>query len=216
MAYERFERPGERLSKKISVWKQGVLHLSKGTMNAFTLNGLGFCSLYYDRDAKRVGLQFFASPDIPGTVRLSYRDVGAVIPAKSFFDCYQINYNPSRQYFLDRDEESGLLFFDLGAPVVDGYVEHPDGNWVEDAFATLSRFIATKRLSLSGGEQGVIGRYLFEAGVYFNWTAHEMLQCLEEMSRKVESETEHEPFELPLGKKVFDILQHYGLERKSF
>ena len=97
------------------------------------------------------------------------------------------------------------------------YVEHPDGNWVEKMrFVTLSCFIATRRLSLSEREQAVIGRYLFEAGVYFNWTAREMLQCLEEMLHKVETETEHEPFDLPLGKKVFDILQHHGLDQKSF
>ncbi|WP_321530727.1 hypothetical protein [uncultured Desulfuromonas sp.] len=213
MAFERFERPGERVSKKISVWKQGVIHLSKGTINAFALNGLDFCSLYYDRDTKRVGLQFLGSAELCGTVKLSYRDVGAVIPAKSFFDCYQISYNPSRQYFLDRDVESGLLFFDLGAPVADGYVEHPDGRWVEDAFMTLSDFIEERQWALSPQDSAVVGRYLFESGVYFNWSAFEMRKCLEEMAHVARTAMTHEPFDIPLGKKVFEILQH-GLNQK--
>ena len=170
MAFERFEKPGERFSRKISIWKQGVIHISKGTMNSFALQGLGYCSLHFDRDTKIIGLQFVGAADVPGTVKLSYRDVGAVLPAKSFFDYYEISYNPSRQYVLEQDLESGLLVFDLRAPIDDSYADHPDGRCADLAFRALWTFLDNQKNSLSEDQIGCVGRYLFEAGVYFNWS----------------------------------------------
>lgn len=210
MAFERFEIPGERLSKKISVWKQGVIHVSKGTMNSFSLKGLGFCTLHYDRGTKKVGIQFIGSPDIHGTVKLSFRDVGAVIPAKSFFDYYQISYNPSRQYVLEQDVESGLLVFDLGAPVDDNYVEHPDGRYAEQACSVLIQFLTNLGMEIPFDQAASVGRFLFESGVYLNWEQKDMMLALENILSRAKGITSTEKFSIPLEKVVFDIFQrHY-------
>lgn len=206
MTFERFEKPGERFSKKISVWKQGVIHISKGTINSFALTGLDYCTLHYDSDLKRIGLHFISTSDIPGSVKLSYRDVGAVIPAKSFFDYYQINYNPSRQYMLEQDPESGLLVIDLGAPLEEGYAEHPDGRNAQQACTALKNFIDTHKVDLPSEDAGILGRYLFEAGVYFNWSENDMSNVLEELWRLSRQGGILGKPRTPLEKRVFDQL----------
>lgn len=210
MAFERFEKPGERFSKKISIWKQGVVHLSKGTINAFALAGLDHCTLHYDPALKRVGFQFVSSSDVPGSVKLSYRDVGAVIPAKSFFDYYRISYNPSRQYILENDPGSGLLIIDLGAPLEEGYTEHPDGHNSEQSCAVLMGFLSTNHIDISPAGAGLIGRYLFEASVQFNWSEEEMQKALIELWSQAKQSGEFEKPRLPLEKKVFDLLHNLG------
>ncbi len=205
--FEKFDKPGERFSKKISVWKQGVIHISKGTMNYFSLKGLGFCTLHYDRKANKVGLQFVGTDDGQGVVKLSYRDVGAVIPSKSFLDYYQINYNPSRQYLLEQDPDSGLLVFDLGAPLEDGYVEHPDGRCAEHAVAALFSFLHEQDVALKPQQTGLLGRYLFEAGVYLNFEQAAMETSLDDIFRRAKENTPRERPALPLEKKVFDLFQ---------
>ena len=206
MPFERFEKPGERFSTKISVWKQGVIHVSKGTMNYFALEGLDYCSLHYDREARKVGLQFISSSEMPGTIKLSHRDVGAVIPAKSFFDFYQISYNPSRQYQLEQDPRSGLLVFDLGAPI-EGYEGHPDAHFVEKAFHSSCSFRQRTRLGLTSEEEACIGRYLFDAGIYLNWTAEDMSSALEELMEDARNNQMNDPPRIPQEKKVFDLLR---------
>lgn len=207
MAFERFEKPGERLSKKISVWKQGVIHISKGTMNAFALAGLKFCTLHYDREGGKVGLQFVGNANMPGAIKLSFRDVGAVIPAKSFLDFYGIRYNPSRQYFLEQDEASGLLVFDLGAPLEEGYTDHPDAGCAEDACRVLASFLSEQAPALSADEAARVGRYLFEAGVYLNWGAEEMALALTELAGAAKADAPPEAPRVPLEKTVYELLQ---------
>lgn len=206
MAFERFEKPGERLSKKISVWKQGVIHVSKGTMNAFGLAGLKSCTLHYDRKQGKVGLQFVGDENLPGAVKLSFRDVGAVIPAKSFFDFYGIRYNPSRQYFLEQDDASGLLVFDLGAPLEEGYADHPDADCAEDACRALAAFLSAQAPAVSPGDAARIGRYLFETGVYLNWGAQEMSKALSELVAVAKAGTPPDIPRIPLEKTVYELL----------
>ena len=205
--FEKFDKPGERFSKKISVWKQGVIHISKGTMNNFSLKGLDYCTLHYDRKANKVGLQFVGSGDIQGVIKLSHRDVGAVIPSKSFLDYYQLNYNPSRQYLLEQDPDSGLLVFDLGAPLEDGYIEHPDGRCTEHAVGALFSFMQEQGVELSAQQAAVIGRYLFEAGAYLNFEQAAMETSLVDIFRRAKEKTPRERPALPLEKKVFDLFQ---------
>jgi len=207
MAFERFEKPGERLSKKISVWKQGVIHISKGTMNAFALAGLKFCTLHYDREQGKVGLQFVGDVNMSGAVKLSFRDVGAVIPAKSFFDFYGIRYNPSRQYFLEQDDASGLLVFDLGAPLEEGYSDHPDAGCVEDACLVLANFLIEMDEVFPAEDAARIGRYLFEAGAYLNWGAEEMAKALAELVSAVKAGCPLEAPRIPQEKLVHELLQ---------
>jgi hypothetical protein len=206
MAFERFEKPGERLSKKISVWKQGVIHVSKGTMNAFALAGLKFCTLHYDREGGKVGMQFVGNSNVPGAVKLSFRDVGAVIPAKSFFDFFEIKYNPSRQYILEQDQESGLLVFDLGMPVDEGYTEHPDGKCSEEACRVLFAFIEEHKLELTPEASACVGRYLFECGAYLNWGEKAMSQALSELFVMAKDGSPLIKPRIPLEKSVYDIL----------
>lgn len=205
--FEKFDKPGERFSKKISVWKQGVIHISKGTMNHFSLKGLDYCTLHYDLKTNRVGLQFVGSKSIQGVIKLSHRDVGAVIPSKSFFDYYQLNYTPSRQYILEQDLMSGLLVFDLGAPLEDGYAEHADSHNAEQAISALFKFKEEHNLELKPHEAATIGRYLFEAGTYLNLDEAAIINNLNSILFQAKKDTLTAPPAIPLGKKVFDLLK---------
>ena len=166
MPFERFDKPGERFSSKISVWKQGVIHISKGTINYFALQGLDFCNLHFDREQRRVGLQFTGTPG-EGSVKLSYREAGAVIPAKSFFDFYKVSYTPSRQYRIEQERQSGLLVFELAAPVEE-YQEHPDGDTVEMAVRVVRKHVQHE-WHLTAEAEARLCRYLFEAAMHCNW-----------------------------------------------
>jgi len=208
--FEKFQKPGERFSKKISLWKQGAIHISKGTMNFFSLQGLDFCTLYFDRNGNKVGLQFLGSADVEGAVKLSYRDVGAVIPCKSFLDYYQINYSASRQYLLEQDTETGLLVFDLGAPLTDGYAEHPEGQIVEDAmFVLCAGGQGELPGSLSADELALVGRWLFETAAHLNLDRH----ALQARYRSLLAHAgKNEPWASPLSpleKKVYDLLRDH-------
>ena len=176
-------------------------------MNYFSLKGLGYCTLHYDRKANKVGLQFVGAEDGQGVVKLSYRDVGAVIPSKSFLDYYQLSYNPSRQYLLEQDPESGLLVFDLGAPLEDGYLEHPDGRCAEYAVGALFSFLQEQEVELKPQQAAVLGRYLFETGAYLNFEQAAMETSLVDLFQRAKENTPRERPALPLEKKVFDLFR---------
>lgn len=202
MSFERFEKPGERFSTKISIWKQGVMHVSKGTMNFFALAGLDYCVLHYDRTLSRIGLQFSGTA-CAGSVRLSYRDAGAVIPAKTFFDYYSIKYNPSRQYTLELDAESGLLVIDLTAPI-DEWQSHHDGDMVELAARSAHCFLDGRGIRLEAKETALLVRFLFEFGCYWNLNAQAMEDLLHSMLRQ-DNDIVERVGNNPVARKIFEF-----------
>lgn len=113
MGFEKFTKAGRSFAPKVSIWSRGQFGFSKGAVKRFNLDGFGFVIFYYDKDTKRIGLEFTNDKDQEGALKLNKRDTGVIVGAKSFLDYYNINYKETKQYDLQHSEEDKLHIIDL-------------------------------------------------------------------------------------------------------
>jgi hypothetical protein len=69
--------------------------------------------LYYDKDAKLIGIKPAASDTEPYAVKLRKRDTGADIAAKSFLDYYKIPREQTISVEAAWDDDKQMLVLDL-------------------------------------------------------------------------------------------------------
>jgi hypothetical protein len=140
MGFKKFEKQGESFSPKISIWTNGTLGVSSGVFNTFELTGKSYCVLFFNSELNQVGIKFLASPSESGAAKISLRKSGGIIQAKTFFDCYKIDYSVSRQYILAFDDKERLFYFDLDLPFGDGEIPlHPHAIFVTIAAEALEQ-----------------------------------------------------------------------------
>lgn len=140
MVFEKFEKQGESFSPKISIWTNGTLGVSNGVFNTYELTDKHYCVLYYSPELNQVGIKFLATPTESGASKISLRKSGGIIQAKTFFDCYKIDYSLSRQYLLAFDDEERLFYFDLDLPFGDDEVPiHPHAMFVAIATESIEK-----------------------------------------------------------------------------
>jgi hypothetical protein len=113
MAFERFTARGRSYTPKVSIWKRGQIGLSQGAVERFHLRDFQYVVMFYDGENKRIGLMFTNNEQEEGIARMNVKDTGAMFTAKSFLDCYEIDYTETRQYDIRYDEEAKLYVFEL-------------------------------------------------------------------------------------------------------
>lgn len=92
MAYlfEEFKQKSGRFNPLITVAKSGGFGISTGFSKKYDIQGCIGVKLFYDRANSSVGLKFVKEKEA-GMFKLKVRkDGGAHLPAKSFFEAYEI------------------------------------------------------------------------------------------------------------------------------
>jgi hypothetical protein len=121
MAFEKFTKPGSRIgAPKAAIWSSGQIAFNQGSMDEFNLSKYNYAILYYDRDSKRIGVEFTNDERAEGAHKLVGRkgSSGTSISAIAFLRNYKIGFGETIQYDLTHDKENGLYVFDLKQPKV--------------------------------------------------------------------------------------------------
>lgn len=124
MAWIKFVNTGGSFQPKLSIRNNGQIGLSQGFLNRYDLDGEGwYLVLYYDPEARRIGIERTRDPKAPGAVKLMIRAVPAAdgrvsksaqVSARSFLDFNRINYRDGLRSFRAEDELDGeLIVVDL-------------------------------------------------------------------------------------------------------
>lgn len=117
MAFERFTGRGKSYVPKASIWKRGQIGLTQGAVERFKLKEFRYLVMFYDKERNIIGLKFTNDEQEEGAARMRVRDNGAVLTAKSFLECYEINYKEeNKQYDITFDPESSFYVIDLNKP----------------------------------------------------------------------------------------------------
>lgn len=121
MTFEKFTRPGSRIGDpKAAIWSSGQIAFNQGSMDEFNLSKYNYAILYYDRDSKRIGVEFTNDERAEGAHKLVGRksSSGTSISAIAFLKNYKIDFGETIQYTLTNDKESGFYVFDLKQPKI--------------------------------------------------------------------------------------------------
>ena len=113
MAFEKFTQTGRSFAPKASISTYGTLSFNNGARKRYQMDEYTHCILYYDRDTHRVGIEMTCDRNIKGSRTLRHRKTGCDVSAKPFVDYFNIHIAGTTYYDLDRDEQTGLLVFDI-------------------------------------------------------------------------------------------------------
>ncbi|PJA29779.1 MAG: hypothetical protein CO189_01450 [candidate division Zixibacteria bacterium CG_4_9_14_3_um_filter_46_8] len=113
MSFELFDKIGKTFSAKISIRSNGNIGFSKGAINKYNLAEKAHCRLYYDQERNLVGFKFVKDEEKDITTRLIRRGADMIISARSFLTYYGIDFEQTKAYIAQKDEENDLIFIDL-------------------------------------------------------------------------------------------------------
>ena len=113
MVFEKFTQTGRSFAPKASISTYGTLSFNDGARRRYQMDDYTHCILYYDRDTHRVGVELTNDKSIQGSRTLRHRTTGSDVSAKPFVDYFNIHIAGTTYYDLDKDEQTGLLVFDL-------------------------------------------------------------------------------------------------------
>lgn len=119
MAFVKFTRTGARIgTPRVSVWSRGQIGFNQAAVDDYGIDKFKFVVLYYDEDAKRIGLEFTNDEKADGACKLAFRkNAGVSISAIAFLKTFKIDYSETKGFDLGFDKESGFYTIDLNSPV---------------------------------------------------------------------------------------------------
>ena len=121
MPFERFAETGRGYSPRASMSKAGLIGLNKGAVQRYDVDIYKLCVLYFDRETRRIGIEFTNDADARGARPIRKGKAGgAFIGAKNFLEYYDIAPSATTLIPVDRDEEANLLVLELGRGTLRG------------------------------------------------------------------------------------------------
>lgn len=122
--FERFESFGSSFSPKVSIRNNGQIGISQGALRKMGIAGEGhFLVLFYDANARVIGIKPVASKEEPGAIPVHVRpatkdgkpgSVTAHISGRSFLECYGIEYKDrTRTYVPEWSDDDEMFIVDL-------------------------------------------------------------------------------------------------------
>lgn len=109
--FEKFVEVDSSFSAKVTVrQKTGQIGFNSGAINRFKIDNFSYSILYFDPTYRVVGIQL-VDAEQPGAIKISKKSSNTYITAKNFLDKYGINYENSHRHDLERDTDSGFLYF---------------------------------------------------------------------------------------------------------
>ncbi len=115
MDFELFTQFGRGHRPTCSIRSNGQIGLNQGAIRRFRLED-GFVALYYDRNARVVGIKPVPK-DAPGATRLIVKPNNAFVSARSFLEFYAIPYRGrTSTYEVEWSNDYDMLLVDLSKP----------------------------------------------------------------------------------------------------
>jgi hypothetical protein len=111
--FEKFTDIDTTFAARITVRQTGQFGFNAGAINRFRIGEFGYCVLYMDMSQRVVGLELTDEP-CDGALEIKKSDSNTYVRAKNFCDRYGIDYRDSHRFELKKDDDSGLLYFELG------------------------------------------------------------------------------------------------------
>lgn len=103
MGYEKFLNASKKMTPKVSISSRGVIHINRSASEIYNKNKLQFVILYFDRELKKIKIEFTSKEFEPGTIKLrSHEKIGISIGAKSFCDYFNILPEQTKHYVIDK------------------------------------------------------------------------------------------------------------------
>jgi len=91
MAWVKFTKTGRSFKPKISVRGDSQIGFNRAAIREFKLKDYSFAILFYDEQAKKIGVKLTNDKNEEGICKLRVKEeAGASIPARSFIACYKI------------------------------------------------------------------------------------------------------------------------------
>ncbi|MBV9868019.1 MAG: hypothetical protein JO316_21900 [Abitibacteriaceae bacterium] len=137
MPFIKYTETGRSFAPKVSINRTGLISFSDGARKRFNLDAYQFCVLYYEPETYRIGIELTNDGKAEGIKRLRLRSTGADIAAKSFVDFFALPLKGTTICDLSKDEDSGLLTFDLSRGKVRGSIEEPTKDKEDDTSQPL-------------------------------------------------------------------------------
>jgi hypothetical protein len=113
MVFERFTKTGRGYTPKVSIWTRGQIGFNQGAVERFKLRDFNFAVLYYDRDERKIGVQFTNIESEEGANKVVKGKTGIFISAKAFLDYYDITHSKTKKYNVSYDTETGIYVIKL-------------------------------------------------------------------------------------------------------
>ena len=113
MAFVKFTETGKSFAARASISPRGMLSFNDGARRKYKLDQYKFCVLYYDAEAKLVGVELTNDEQASGAIKLRIRTTGADLGAKSFIDFFEIAPKNTCMYDIRQGESEEWVIIDL-------------------------------------------------------------------------------------------------------
>lgn len=91
MGWVKFTKTGRSFKPKVSVRGDSQIGFNRAAIRDFKLTEYNFAILFFDEQAKRIGIKLTNDKNEEGVCKLRVREeAGASIPARSFIACYNL------------------------------------------------------------------------------------------------------------------------------
>jgi len=112
MPFERFTKTGRVYTPKASIWTRGQIGFNQGAVHKFNLKDFDYAVLYYNRDEKKVGVQFTNDSSESGATKVIKGKTGVFLSGRSFINFYDIPHTKTKKYDVSYDNDSNMYIFE--------------------------------------------------------------------------------------------------------
>lgn len=110
MEFEKFEDVGKSYAPNVAIRSAGQIGILVGAANRFGLNEdeHRYVEFYFSKEGNAIGIKPIKEPS-DAAVKIRYNGDAADVSAKSFLDKYNINYEQTKRYGAEWDEERNMI-----------------------------------------------------------------------------------------------------------
>lgn len=110
----KFDERGKSFRPRATLSANGYIALSHGACTRYEITDrFHAVVLYYDPDAREIGIEPVEDGSLAGARKLRYREMGADFSAKPFLERFNIRPKTTTRHDLLKDEETGFLVIRL-------------------------------------------------------------------------------------------------------
>jgi hypothetical protein len=113
MAFEKFTEKARSFRPKVSIRSNSTIGLNAPAVGKFKLRAVRFVTLYYDREAKKIGLKPTANSEEEGVHPLNMSKTGAWVSARRFLDYFGLTTTETKRYDAHWDEREKMIVAEL-------------------------------------------------------------------------------------------------------
>jgi hypothetical protein len=109
MAFEKFTEKARSFRPKLSLRANSTIGLNAPAVTKFNLKEVKCVTLYYDREARRIGIQPAGDSSEEGAHPLNVGKTGAWISARRFLDYFELTTGETKRYDVSWDEDDKMI-----------------------------------------------------------------------------------------------------------